>query len=208
VSSYSTSRTTRHDVALVFIAGVMLAFGVLSVVLAGRRADAADEAAIRVVSGCESVVELPSAGRYLVSIEVAGPSLSTTQACREVPAGQRAGTLSEVRVVSKSGAAATLPLSGINASRLVAGGQRGSLGVVDVDVVGEYVLEVEATGDVVATIGPDPSVIRSSGWWWGVGWLVGAFIAGLLVVRPSSRPSDQAVGITDWAAPLPTDRIG
>ncbi len=208
MSSHNTHRSTRRDVVLVFIAGVMLAFGVLSVVLAGRRADAADEAAVRVVSGCESVVELPAAGRYLVSIEVAGPSLSTTQACREVPAGSRTGTLVGIRVVAKSGAAATLPLSDVNASRLVAGGQRGSLGVVDVDVAGEYVLEFDATGDVVATIGSDPSVIRSSGWWWGVGWLVGALVAGLLVVGTPSRRRNQAVGAADWAAPLPADRIG
>ena len=204
----SAARTRRRDAVLVFIAGVMLAFGVLSVVLAGRRAGAADEAAVRVVSGCESVVELPSAGRYLVSIEVAGPSLSTTQACREVPAGEREGTLTSVQVRSKSGAAASLPLSEINASRLVAGGQRGSIGVVDVDVAGEYVIEVAASGDVVATIGSDPSAIRSNGWWWGIGWLVAAVIAGLLVVRPSGRSATQATDTDQWPAPQAATRIG
>ena len=59
---------------LIVAAGAMIACAVLSVVLAGRDADAADESAVRVVSGCESVVGISSAGRYLVSIEVRGPS--------------------------------------------------------------------------------------------------------------------------------------
>jgi hypothetical protein len=208
VSAARTTRTSRREVVLVVFAGAMLAAGALSVVLAGQRANAADEDAIRVVSGCTSTVTLPSAGRYLVSIEVAGPSLSTTQACREIAAGPRVGVLTGVQLSSESGATASLPLSEVNASRVVAGGQRGSLGVVDVDAEGEFVIKVEASGDVVATIGADPSAIRSNGWRWGVGWLVGVLIAGLLVVRPSARSRSQTADGALWAAPLPADRIG
>ena len=197
-----------RDVVLIAIAGTMLAMGVLSVVAAGRRAQAADANAVRVVSGCESVVELPSAGRYLVSVEVAGPSLSTTQACREVPAGSREGALTAVRIRSTTGAAASLPSSEINASRLVNGGQRGSLGVIEVDAAGEYGIDVEGTGLIVATLGRDPSVIRSNGWWWGVGFLIAGLIAGLLVVRPSSRSGRGDASVTSWDAPLPADRVG
>ena len=207
MSTPATPSRSRWDVLLVFAAGVMIAFAVLSVVLAGRSADAADRSAVRVVSGCESVVEIPSAGRYLVSIEVRGPSLSTDQACREIPAGLRQGGLSSLRVLSKSGAEAVLPISEVNASRLVDGGQRGSLGAIEVDAAGEFIIELAATGDVVATFGPDPSVLRTNGWWWGVGWLLGAVISGLLVIRPKSgkRSLD---GTGQWAAPLASDRIG
>jgi len=207
VSTPAAPSRSRWDVLLVFAAGVMIAFAVLSVVLAGRSADAADRSAVRVVSGCESVVEIPSAGRYLVSIEVRGPSLSTDQACREIPAGLRQGGLSSLRVLSKSGAEAVLPISEVNASRLVDGGQRGSLGAIEVDAAGEFIIELEATGDVVATFGPDPSVLRTNGWWWGVGWLLGAVISGLLVIRPKSRKRS-LVGTGQWAAPLASDRIG
>ena len=203
MSAARRARTPRREVVLVVLAGVMLVCGVLSVVLASQRANGADADAIRVVSGCTSTVNLPSAGRYLVSIEVAGPSLSTTQACREIAAGPRTGALTGVQLSS-----ASLPLSEINASRIVAGGQRGSLGVVDVDAAGEFVIKVEATGDVVTTIGVDPSVIRANGWWWGVGWLIGAVIAGVLVVRPSARSRPQTVDGAVWPAPLPADRIG
>ena len=208
MSAARRARTPRREVVLVVLAGVMLVCGVLSVVLASQRANGADADAIRVVSGCTSTVNLPSAGRYLVSIEVAGPSLSTTQACREIAAGPRTGVLTGVQLSSESGSTASLPLPEINASRIVAGGQRGSLGVVDVDAAGEFVIEVEATGDVVTTIGVDPSVIRANGWWWGVGWLVGAVIAGVLVVRPSARSRPQTVDGAVWPAPLPADRIG
>ena len=207
MSTPATPSRSRWDVLLVFAAGVMIAFAVLSVVLAGRSADAADRSAVRVVSGCESVVEIPSAGRYLVSIEVRGPSLSTDQACREIPAGLRQGGLSSLRVLSKPGAEAVLPISEVNASRLVDGGQRGSLGAIEVDAAGEFIIELEATGDVVATFGPDPSVLRTNGWWWGVGWLLGAVISGLLVIRPKSRKRS-LVGTGQWAAPLASDRIG
>ena len=207
MSTPATPYRSRWDVLLVFAAGVMIAFAVLSVVLAGRSADAADRSAVRVVSGCESVVEIPSAGRYLVSIEVRGPSLSTDQTCREIPAGLRQGGLSSLRVLSKPGAEAVLPISEVNASRLVDGGQRGSLGAIEVDAAGEFIIELEATGDVVATFGPDPSVLRTNGWWWGVGWLLGAVISGLLVIRPKSRKRS-LVGTGQWAAPLASDRIG
>ncbi|MGA0036166.1 MAG: hypothetical protein ACO3HT_08565 [Ilumatobacteraceae bacterium] len=207
MSTPATPSRSRWDVLLVFAAGVMIAFAVLSVVLAGRSADAADRSAVRVVSGCESVVEIPSAGRYLVSIEVRGPSLSTDQACREIPAGLRQGGLSSLRVLSKSGAEAVLPISEVNASRLVDGGQRGSLGAIEVDAAGEFIIELEATGDVVATFGPDPSVLRTNGWWWGVGWLLGAVISGLLVIRPKSGKR-RLDGTGQWAAPLASDRIG
>jgi hypothetical protein len=207
VSTPASTSRSRWDVMLIVAAGAMIACAVLSVVLAGRDADAADESAVRVVSGCESVVGIPSAGRYLVSIEVRGPSLSTDQACREIPAGLRQGVLSSVRVLSQAGAEAVLPVSDVNASRLVDGGQRGSLGVIEVDAAGEFVIAVEATGDVVATFGSDPSALRTNGWWWGVGWLFGAVIAGLMVIRPKSR-SRRHDGSSQWAAPSISDRIG
>ena len=112
-----------------------------------------------------------------------------------------------MRVLSKSGAEAVLPTADVNASRLVDGGQRGSLGAIEVDAAGEFIIEVAATGDVVATFGPDPSVLRANGWWWGVGWLLGAVISGLLVIRPKSRKR-RPDRTGQWAAPLASERMG
>ena len=189
-----------------FMAGVMLALGVFSVLLSSRQATDVDVAAARMVSGCESIIDLPMSGRYLVSIETSGPSLSAEQACREIPAGLRSGELESVRMRSPTGAMAEIPVAAAT-SRIVAGGQRASLGVVEVDVAGEYEIEVVGAGDVVVTIGADPSRVRTQGWWWGIGCLVAA-VACLLVVHPRSRQRGIAPGTNQWSAPLAKDRLG
>ena len=87
MSETGASQAPRRGILLMFLAGVLLAFGVFSVLLASRQATDVDVAAARVVSGCESIVEFPTIGRYLVSDENSGRSLSAEQVCRKIPAG-------------------------------------------------------------------------------------------------------------------------
>ena len=200
------SQAPRRGILLMFVAGMLLALGVFSVLLASRQATDVDVAAARVVSGCESIVELPTSGRYLVSVEISGPSLSAEQACREIPAGLRSGELESVRMLSPTGSRAEIPVAAAT-SRIIASGQRASLGVVEVDVAGQYEIEVVGAGDVVVTIGADTSGVRTRGWWWGIGCLVAA-VACLLVVRPRSRQRGGAAETNQWSAPLAKDRLG
>ena len=206
MSETAASQAPRRGILLMFLAGVLLALGVFLVVLASRQATDVDVAATRVASGCVSMVELPASGRYLVSVENSGPSLSAEQACREIPAGLRSGDLESVRMLSPTGSMAEIPVAS-STSRIVAGGQRASLGVVEVDVAGQYEIEVVGAGDVVVTIGADPSGVRTRGWWWGIGCLIAA-VACLLVVRPRSRQRGVATETNQWSAPLAKDRLG
>ena len=117
-----------------FVAGVLLAFGVFRcfsqvVRQAMSMLRAARGERMRID------VELPTSGRYLVSVESSGRSLSAEQACREIPAGLRSGELESVRMLSPTGSRAEIPVAAAT-SRIVAGGQRASLGVVEVDVAG------------------------------------------------------------------------
>jgi hypothetical protein len=109
-------------------------------------------------------------------------------------------------MLSPTGSRAEIPVAAAT-SRIVAGGQRTTLGVVEVGVAGQYEIQVVGTGDVVVTIGADPSVVRTRGWWWGIGCLVAA-VACLLVVRPRSRQRGVASETNQWSAPLAKDRLG
>ena len=198
------SQAPRRGILLMFVAGVLLAFGVFRCCSQVVR-QAMSMLRRRVVSGCESIVELPTSGRYLVSVESSGRSLSAEQACREIPAGLRSGELESVRMLSPTGSRAEIPVAAAT-SRIVAGGQRASLGVVEVDVAGSMRLrswapEMWLSRLVLTLQGCEPGLVVGN-------WLPHAAVACLLVVRPRSRQRGVATETNQWSAPLAKDRLG
>jgi hypothetical protein len=185
---------------------VALALGAVGVFLAGQAAG--DTAAVRVPSGCTTVVEVSGGTRFVISTELDGPALGSPESCVDVPAGRRAITAVRVSV------------DGSEASPVVPGGDvsiRLAPGRHEVTVIAEG-----SPGEAVAVIQADARQSRADARITAAVLLVAALSVVALVPvigrrrQPPGGPGTSggaprpviAVTAGPWAPPDPSDRRG
>jgi hypothetical protein len=152
-----------HRRALAIGGAVIALVGVVTAVVlwlvADRRHEATIEEFARAPAGCDTTLAFESDGRYILYLETSGVIEQTTGDCAVSGAFDRIASAPpafEVAVVGADGDA--VALGGQTAiSYDIDGFSGSSVGSVQIDTAGEYVIRVaSAADDFVVAVGPDP----------------------------------------------------
>lgn len=182
--------------ALVLLAGVI--GGVVMLVMSGSRHDSAVEGLARAPIGCTTTLDFARPGTFVVFVETRGTIGAVRGDCPNANRSydyQGAVPDVEVDLVDLDGAALVVS-SDRSTSYDAAGFVGSSLGRVQIDQAGEYLLT--ATSDVAAvvvTIGKDPddaSSMLTVGGWSAIA--AGLVVGGVMLVLALRRPRGTGPG--------------